>query len=940
MNIFLSYASAYRDLADDLCCRLQAEGHEVFFDREDLPAGASFDDRIRQAIEAADLFIFLVAPESVAAGHYTRTELKLAARKWPTPGWHVLPVIAAPTPLNDVPAYLRALTLMQAEGNLSAEVVMEVADRARHMAPSTPTPPPAPSTAASAADGAVRYRSLQLRFSAGGGNGAFALRVDDEGSAAPLGLDPAVLERQLWADARPIAGSARRAGPDATPARLPADAAARLIGQRLYEALFDTHRGAALNERLAAIDPQRGDGLRFVIDTTDAPELARLPWEFLYSPRQDDFLFSDRLKPVVRWLDVDAPPPTLAVTPPLRMLLAVAAPADRPELAVGEELARLDEALAGLAAQGTLSTVRVDHTSLEQLDAALLAHRPHVLHFIGHGDFVGEDGVVLLESDAHPGTAEPISGRQLAVLLRNYRDSLRLVFLNSCLGAAAATADPFGGVAQSLIRRGIPAVIAMQFPVPDAAAVALSRHFYRYLAAGQPVDAALASARAFLYARGHAVEWGAPALYMRAPDGRLFDLGAAPEAAPPDSDEAAPVAPAPAAPIPPIARADAPAPRSAPGWRAGALVAVIVALVAGAGWLFFAGQGEQRTPPDEPVVIPEPSVEPTPPVVEPEPVIVPNPTPPASDDPQSVFAEVLDALAQGQTDAAVSRLEQAGDGLAAALSPAQRSTLAAALARAHDAAAEADRPELAARALAQDQRFSDEASNGSVVDVDTILALLEAGQSTAALDRLEAQLDQAPAQISAAALGADFARLIEALVGAAFEADARADPDQQARIEAVLRRIDGGEALARIIAQSGQMPAAAAGDSGRQVFYVVRRGDTLWSISRYLLGDGAAWPRLLEHHRNLVAFGRGGDPIPDPDRLQPGWRIHPPRWLDETGVGRLTIHVRPGDTLSALALRFLGDARAWHQFVRDNPDVITDPDLIRPGQVLYLNWDR
>ena len=64
--------------------------------------------------------------------------------------------------------------------------------------------------------------------------------------------------------------------------------------------------------------------------------------------------------------------------------------------------------------------------------------------------------------------------------------------------------------------------------IPDKAAVALARHFYRYLAAGQPVDAALTSARAFLYARGFAVEWGAPALHMRTPDGRLFDLAAAP----------------------------------------------------------------------------------------------------------------------------------------------------------------------------------------------------------------------------------------------------------------------------------------------------------------------------------------------------------------------------------------------------------------------------
>ena len=150
--------------------------------------------------------------------------------------------------------------------------------------------------------------------------------------------------------------------------------------------------GAYFEENLRAIDPQRGEGLRFVINTTDAPDLARLPWEFLYSPEKDDFLFSDRMKPVVRWLDVDEPPPTLKVEPPLRLLMAFAAPADRPDLKVGEEIAHLDRALAELTDSGMAKTVRLDHATLESLDNALLETRPHILHFIGHGDFVGDEG--------------------------------------------------------------------------------------------------------------------------------------------------------------------------------------------------------------------------------------------------------------------------------------------------------------------------------------------------------------------------------------------------------------------------------------------------------------------------------------------------------------------------------------------------------------------
>lgn len=555
MKIFLSYASPYRAIAEDLCCRLQAAGHEVFFDREDLPPGNSFDERIHSAIHSSELFIFLISLEAVAEGHYTRTELKIAKYKWPTPGWHVLPVQVAETPLNDVPAYLRSLTIMQAEGNLAAEVVLEVQNLTQLHGQETPQPKISSPTSLLER---LSYRSLPLRFgrdSAGG----YSIALPESVSSALL-LDTAKLEQMLWSGAQAIGGSARRATNDSgLETLLPSAANAREVGLALYDAVFNSSLRENLEHYLRAIDPQRGQGIRFVIDTTEVPDLARLPWEFLYSPGKDDFLFSDRMKPIVRWLDVDEVTPTLAVEPPLRILLVIASPTDRPGLRVGEELAHLDSALAELTASGQVKTVRLDHASLESLDNALLQTRPHILHFIGHGDFVANEGLLVFESDATLGASDTIAGWQLAVLLRNHLAYLRLVFLNSCMGATASRVDPFGGVAQSLIRRGVPAVIAMQFPIPDKAAVALSRHFYRYLAAGQPVDAALTSARAFLYARGYAVEWGAPALHMRAPDGRLFDIAELPDGV---------AAPAPAS-VPEIAGPETPVPATEPPTQSG-----------------------------------------------------------------------------------------------------------------------------------------------------------------------------------------------------------------------------------------------------------------------------------------------------------------------------------------------------------------------------------
>ncbi|TVT63897.1 MAG: CHAT domain-containing protein [Denitromonas halophila] len=909
MNIFLSYASDYREIADDMCCRLQAAGHEVFFDREDLPAGASFDDRIREAIDACELFIFLVSPAAVADGHYTRTELKIVSRKWPTPGWHVLPVVVAPTPLDTIPAYLRALTLMQAEGNLTAEVVLEVQERVRrHTAPDdTPAAPP------KADPGGVRYQSVQLRFSLDGA-GSYTLAVPaspaGEQPATHLPLDTAALEHGLWQAAQPIAGSTRRAVSDATvDALLPAGANARQIGQQLYAALFDSPLRTCLEENLRSVDPQRGNGLRFVINTTDAPELARLPWEFLYSPAKDDFLFSDRMLPVVRWLDVDAATPTLTVEPPLRLLIAIAAPSDRPGLEVGEEIAHLDTALAELTERGVMQTVRLDHATLERLDNALLEHRPHVLHFIGHGDFVDDEGVLVLESDTAPGTADTIAGRQLAVLLRNHLTSLRLVFLNSCMGATASARDPFGGMAQSLIRRGIPAVIAMQFPVPDGAAVAMARHFYRYLAAGQPVDAALTSTRAFLYARGYAVEWGAPALHMRTPDGRLFDLTAAPPA---------PATPAAAPPPERPASAPAPAASSGKGSRVGIVLGVVL-LLGGGAWFVLQSGDEAPAPvavapaptprpaPTDPVVIapppPPPMPEPAPVVIEPappapvEPIVIPEPPAPiAQPRPSDTTTEALRALRAGNTLGGAALLAEALAADPAALSIDRLG------ATRHAELADA----LAAKA---EQHFA----NG---DIDS------AQQMMWALDAM-----------------APFEPAVDA---------------------ALMQRLAPWLAMA---APAAGIEPAAGGDDSTPMMYTVRAGDTLWDIARRLTGDGRNWRALLAYNNQQATLGRGGELIADPQRIVPGQHLavpdilvlreassgfvlkggNPlatvPEHLGHLQVGRghaIEYHVGRGESLSRIAARIYGDPQLWQHIRRDNAHIVSDPDRIYPGQVLVL----
>lgn len=116
-----------------------------------------------------------------------------------------------------------------------------------------------------------------------------------------------------------------------------------------------------------------------------------------------------------------------------------------------------------------------------------------------------------------------MNGDEFAAWLAD--EPLRLVFLNACNTGTTnvrSGAHPFAGIATALIRERVPAVVAMQFPISDQAAIAFAQTFYERIAQGFPVDAAVAEGRKVLYSSKHS-EWATPVLYMRSRDGMLFE---------------------------------------------------------------------------------------------------------------------------------------------------------------------------------------------------------------------------------------------------------------------------------------------------------------------------------------------------------------------------------------------------------------------------------
>ncbi|MBG0853006.1 CHAT domain-containing protein [Streptomyces spinoverrucosus] len=369
--------------------------------------------------------------------------------------------------------------------------------------------------------------------------------TDGEEAADVLRLPP---PRELEALAERVPDAVVASSARVRRAAVGSEAPVRELGRMLFDALLGG-AGAALLLAARNRAAQRGGQVRMVL-RVQPPELARLPWEFLYDTAEDTYVCLE--VPLVRHPQVARPVEPLVVTPPLRILGMVARPEDQEPLAVRAEQQRLRDALSDLLAEGRVelgwvggqtwrdlrNAVRRDARSAVRGATSSAGSRTewHILHFIGHGgyDSVAQEGTLALAGEH--GETYPLGAGQLAMLLAGH-PSLRLAVLNACETGRADGLNPFSSVAGALMRKGLPAVLAMQYEVSEDAALECAHAFYDSLARQLPIDVAVMEARqAMTLARPGTLEWGTPVLYLRSLDGggHLFDFAGTADPAPPE----------------------------------------------------------------------------------------------------------------------------------------------------------------------------------------------------------------------------------------------------------------------------------------------------------------------------------------------------------------------------------------------------------------------
>ncbi|HVE58904.1 MAG TPA: CHAT domain-containing protein, partial [Pyrinomonadaceae bacterium] len=317
------------------------------------------------------------------------------------------------------------------------------------------------------------------------------------------------------------------------------EAAAKEYGDKLREALFKPRIAELWGAATRECKKNAETALRIRLDLTGAPELAVLPWEYMRATDGSNFVGLDEDTTLVRYLRGSGAGRPLRVLPPLRVLVVASSPNDLPPLDASLETDQIKQAFAKLAIENVQIDIleKATYTGLKAaLEEARKNETPfHIFHFIGHGAFDEEknEGFLLFEDDN--GKSAAIGHEALGRLLQPYRTDLRLAVLNACEGARLSVSDSYSSVAAKLMQVAeIPAVIAMQFAVTDAAAIIFATVFYSQIAAGESLERAIDVARLAVdtednYTRLNKAmraekEWATPVFYLRAKSGFLFEV--------------------------------------------------------------------------------------------------------------------------------------------------------------------------------------------------------------------------------------------------------------------------------------------------------------------------------------------------------------------------------------------------------------------------------
>jgi len=258
------------------------------------------------------------------------------------------------------------------------------------------------------------------------------------------------------------------------------------LGRRLFDWL-NGPEGWLVQARAA------GPGVAIHLDLPGP--VGRLPWEVLC---QDGlFLASATQNPFtpVRRVGTQSAGAVQAQNRPLRLLFLACSPEDVfPVLRYETE----EQEILDAAQKHGIDLLVEESGTLAGLAERIESFGPghfDVLHLTGHGGTAHGQPCFWAEDDLGYGHAA--AARDVIRAVGNRWP--RLVFLSGCKTGESPLAGVLPSLCEALVEAGAPAVLGWGLPVDDPGATQAAAEIYRLLAAGAPIDEAVARARAELY---------------------------------------------------------------------------------------------------------------------------------------------------------------------------------------------------------------------------------------------------------------------------------------------------------------------------------------------------------------------------------------------------------------------------------------------------------
>ena len=285
-----------------------------------------------------------------------------------------------------------------------------------------------------------------------------------------------------------------------------------VLGTHLWRLILENEVGEELRTKI----PAEGEPpLRLSIEFGDKADatLKGLPWEFLYEPVNGWYLATKTELLLTRYVTTAATPATVAQATEketLHALLIASVPRARGYGDYREALGDLRTALNDVSNLEVPPPIRDWDQDLIRKE---LESQPyHIIHVVGICTGTSGRPKIYLGGDGD-GFHDPAPF--IATLTANPRRP-RLVILQLCDFLDGDATENFERIAPDLIKRGVTAVLALQYAGgPQADTIGLGKKFYRSLVEGKHIGVAVQASRKSLMDTRRDRRFGTPVLYLQ-----------------------------------------------------------------------------------------------------------------------------------------------------------------------------------------------------------------------------------------------------------------------------------------------------------------------------------------------------------------------------------------------------------------------------------------